>query len=106
MTTPSRIDRATAARMSLQEIGDLLVSYRLLEPGDVPTMDLHEMRMMLAYLAGDAVRELALERKRERRNAFLPASLAEVPPGSNILVLSRADKNHADDEMQQDWCHH
>ena len=52
MTTPSRIDPATAARMSLQEIGDLLVSYRLLEPADVPTMDLHEMRMMLAYLAG------------------------------------------------------
>lgn len=52
MSTPTRIDRATAARMSLQEIGELLVRYRLLEPADVPMMTLHEMRMMLAYLAG------------------------------------------------------
>ena len=52
MATPARIDPTTVARMSLQEIGELLVSYRLLEPADVPSMTLHEMRMMLAYLAG------------------------------------------------------
>ncbi len=34
--------------------------------------------LVLAYIGGDAIREAALTRKRERRNAFLPASLAEV----------------------------
>lgn len=34
--------------------------------------------LVLSYLVGDAIREQALARKRERRNAFLPASLAEV----------------------------
>jgi hypothetical protein len=52
MSTPFRIDRATAARMSLKEIGELLVRHRLLEPDDVAAMSLHEMRIMLAYLAG------------------------------------------------------
>ena len=46
------IDRDTASRMNLREIGELLVSYRLLEPDDVPGMSLHEMHLMLAYLAG------------------------------------------------------
>lgn len=34
--------------------------------------------LVLAYIVGDAIRETALARKRERRNAFLPASLAQV----------------------------
>jgi hypothetical protein len=52
MTQRPQIDREAAARMSLREIGELLVSYRLLEPGDVPHMTLREMHLMLAYLAG------------------------------------------------------
>ena len=52
MSQPIRIDRDKAASMSLQEIGDLLVGYRLLEPADVPAMTLREMHLMLAYLAG------------------------------------------------------
>lgn len=52
MTQRAPIDRAAASRMSLREIGELLVSYRLLEPEDVPEMSLHEMHIMLAYLAG------------------------------------------------------
>ena len=46
------IDPETASRMSLREIGELLVSYKLLEPADVPHMSLREMHLMLAYLAG------------------------------------------------------
>lgn len=46
------IDRETASHMSLQEIGELLVSYRLLESAEVPHMTLHEMHLMIAYLAG------------------------------------------------------
>ena len=46
------IDRETASRMSLREIGELLVSYKLLEPADVPHMTLKEMQAMLAYLSG------------------------------------------------------
>jgi hypothetical protein len=34
--------------------------------------------LVLTYIVGDAIRETALARKRERRNAFLPASLAQV----------------------------
>lgn len=46
------IDRETVSRMSLREIGELLVSYKLIEPCDVPHMTLKEMRAMLAYLSG------------------------------------------------------
>jgi hypothetical protein len=46
------IDRETASRMSLREIGELLVSYKLLEPADVPHMTLKEMQAVLAYLSG------------------------------------------------------
>ena len=52
MTQRLPLDREMAARISLREIGELLVSYRLLEPDDVPGMSLREMHMMLAYLAG------------------------------------------------------
>ncbi len=52
MSQRPTIDRETVARMSLREIGELLVSYRLLEPDDVPHMTLREMHLMLAYLAG------------------------------------------------------
>lgn len=46
------INAETAARMSLQEIGEFLVGYRLLEAGEVPHMSLREMHLVLAYLAG------------------------------------------------------
>ena len=46
------INPATAARMSLQEIGELLVSYHLITAEDVPHMTVREMHLMLAYLAG------------------------------------------------------
>jgi hypothetical protein len=50
--TDVAFDRETAARMSLQDIGDLLVRNRLLEAEEVPVMSLQEMRAMLAYLSG------------------------------------------------------
>jgi hypothetical protein len=50
--TDVAFDRETAARMSLQDIGNLLVRNRLLEAEEVPTISLQEMRALLAYLAG------------------------------------------------------
>ncbi|MSP05921.1 MAG: hypothetical protein EXR05_11980 [Acetobacteraceae bacterium] len=46
------INAETAARISLREIGDLLVSHQLLEADEIPHMSLREMHLMLAYLAG------------------------------------------------------
>lgn len=52
MSSSRWIDSQTAARMSLAEIGALLVRHRLLEPTEIEHMSLREMRMMLTYLAG------------------------------------------------------
>jgi hypothetical protein len=52
MSRSGWIDREAAARMSLAEIGALLVRHRLLDQAEIPHISLHEMHVMLAYLAG------------------------------------------------------
>jgi hypothetical protein len=52
MSRQGWIDREAASRMSLAEIGALLVRHRLLDQAEIPHMSLREMHMMLAYLAG------------------------------------------------------
>jgi len=52
MSQSGWIDSAAASRMSLAEIGALLVHHRLLDQSEIAYMTLHEMHMMLAYLAG------------------------------------------------------
>jgi len=52
MSNSGWIDREAASRMSLAEIGALLVRHRLLDEAEIAHMSLREMHVMLSYLAG------------------------------------------------------
>ena len=52
MSRSGWIDSEAASRMSLADIGALLVRHRLLDQAEVAHMSLREMHVMLAYLAG------------------------------------------------------